>query len=83
SRRWRNSRHPVNILCIILCRSAVRRTPSRHREAPLTVDPEDVARLAVAASEKGTEIVWAPGEARFLMSALRHVPRPIFRKLPI
>ncbi|WKG09765.1 decaprenylphospho-beta-D-erythro-pentofuranosid-2-ulose 2-reductase [Nocardia sp. PE-7] len=53
------------------------------KEAPLTVDPEDVAKLAVAASEKGTEIVWAPGEARFLMSALRHVPRPIFRKLPI
>ncbi|MCA2209267.1 decaprenylphospho-beta-D-erythro-pentofuranosid-2-ulose 2-reductase [Nocardia rosealba] len=53
------------------------------KEAPLTVDPEDVARQAVAASEKGTEIVWTPNEARFVMSALRHVPRPIFRKLPI
>jgi decaprenylphospho-beta-D-erythro-pentofuranosid-2-ulose 2-reductase len=27
--------------------------------------------------------VWVPPALRFVMSALRHVPRPIFRKLPI
>ncbi|MFF0541593.1 decaprenylphospho-beta-D-erythro-pentofuranosid-2-ulose 2-reductase [Nocardia thailandica] len=53
------------------------------KEAPFTVNKEDVAQLAVAASEKGKELIWAPGEVRFLMSALRHVPRPIFRKLPL
>ncbi|MEE2058234.1 decaprenylphospho-beta-D-erythro-pentofuranosid-2-ulose 2-reductase [Rhodococcus artemisiae] len=52
-------------------------------EAPLTVNKEDVAALAVAASNKGKEIVWAPGPFRFVMIVLRHIPRAIFRKLPI
>lgn len=52
-------------------------------EAPLTVNKEDVARMAVAASAKGKEIVWAPGPFRFVMMVLRHVPRKIFRKLPV
>ncbi|WP_036497032.1 MULTISPECIES: decaprenylphospho-beta-D-erythro-pentofuranosid-2-ulose 2-reductase [Nocardia] len=52
-------------------------------EAPLTVNKEDVAALAVSASEKGKELVWAPGTFRWVMMILRHVPRPIFRKLPI
>ncbi|BDB58418.1 MULTISPECIES: decaprenylphospho-beta-D-erythro-pentofuranosid-2-ulose 2-reductase [Rhodococcus] len=52
-------------------------------EAPLTVNKEDVAKLAVAASDRGKEIVWAPGTFRFVMIVLRHLPRAIFRKLPI
>jgi decaprenylphospho-beta-D-erythro-pentofuranosid-2-ulose 2-reductase len=52
-------------------------------EAPLTVNKEDVAVLAVSASEKGKELVWAPGTFRWVMMILRHVPRPIFRRLPI
>ncbi|MGX7729021.1 decaprenylphospho-beta-D-erythro-pentofuranosid-2-ulose 2-reductase [Rhodococcus sp. 2H158] len=53
------------------------------KEAPLTVNKEDVAKLAVSASEKGKELVWAPGAFRYVMMVLRHVPRAIFRKLPI
>ncbi len=53
------------------------------KEAPFTVDKEDVAELAVTASAKGKELVWAPGTFRYVMMVLRHVPRPIFRKLPI
>lgn len=53
------------------------------KEAPFTVDKEDVAELAVASAAKGKELVWAPGQVRLLMSVLRHIPRPIFRKLPI
>ncbi|MFD6859409.1 decaprenylphospho-beta-D-erythro-pentofuranosid-2-ulose 2-reductase [Rhodococcus sp. NPDC060090] len=52
-------------------------------EAPLTVNKEDVAALAVSASDKGKEIVWAPGPFRFVMIVLRHIPRAVFRKLPI
>src|SRR5690625_1303973 len=52
-------------------------------EAPLTVDKEDVAELAVTAAGKGKEIVWAPGAFRYVMMVLRHVPRAIFRRLPI
>jgi decaprenylphospho-beta-D-erythro-pentofuranosid-2-ulose 2-reductase len=53
------------------------------KEAPLTVDKEDVAALAVSASQKGKELIWAPGAFRYVMMILRHIPRPIFRKLPI
>ncbi len=53
------------------------------KEAPFTVDKEYVAELAVTASAKGKDLVWAPGTFRYVMMVLRHVPRPIFRKLPI
>ena len=53
------------------------------KEAPFTVDKEYVAELAVTASAKGKDLVWAPGPFRYVMMVLRHVPRPIFRKLPI
>ena len=62
----------------------VRTRMSAHvKEAPLTVDKEYVANLAVTASAKGKELVWAPGAFRYVMMVLRHVPRSIFRKLPI
>lgn len=53
------------------------------KEAPFTVDKEDVAELAFTASLKGKDLVWAPGAFRYVMMVLRHIPRPIFRKLPI
>jgi decaprenylphospho-beta-D-erythro-pentofuranosid-2-ulose 2-reductase len=53
------------------------------KEAPFTVDKEDVAELAVTASNKGKDLIWAPGPFRYVMMVLRHIPRPIFRKLPI
>lgn len=51
--------------------------------APLAQTADQVAEVAVAAARKGKDLVWAPAQFRFVMSALRHVPRPIFRKLPI
>lgn len=53
------------------------------KEAPFTVNAEDVAELAVTSAAKGKTLVWAPGQVRVLMSVIRHIPRPIFRKLPI
>jgi decaprenylphospho-beta-D-erythro-pentofuranosid-2-ulose 2-reductase len=62
----------------------VRTRMSAHvKEAPLTVDKEYVANLAVTASAKGKELVWAPAAFKYVMMVLRHIPRPIFRKLPI
>ena len=29
------------------------------------------------------ELIWVPGTMRAVMSGLRHVPRPLFRKLPM
>jgi len=42
-----------------------------------------VAQAIVRGLERGSETVWVPSTLRYVMSALRHVPRPVFRKLPI
>ncbi|WP_433660943.1 decaprenylphospho-beta-D-erythro-pentofuranosid-2-ulose 2-reductase [Nocardia sp. CA-128927] len=70
---------------VLVIRPGMVRTKfSAHvKEAPLTVDKEDIAVLAVSAAQKGKELIWAPGTFRYVMMILRHIPRPIFRKLPI
>jgi decaprenylphospho-beta-D-erythro-pentofuranosid-2-ulose 2-reductase len=51
--------------------------------APLAVEPRDVAAAIVAGVADGSELVWVPGRMRAVMSVLRHVPRPVFRRLPL
>lgn len=51
--------------------------------APLSITTDQVADIIVDAVRKRRELVWAPAPLRLVMSALRHVPRPIFRRLPI
>jgi decaprenylphospho-beta-D-erythro-pentofuranosid-2-ulose 2-reductase len=52
-------------------------------KAPLEQTAEQVAAIAVDAARTGKDLVWAPAQFRLVMSVLRHVPRAIFRKLPI
>ena len=51
--------------------------------APLATDPEHVAEAILTGLGRGSEIVWAPGPLRYVMSVLRHVPRVVFRRLPL
>jgi decaprenylphospho-beta-D-erythro-pentofuranosid-2-ulose 2-reductase len=51
--------------------------------APLSTTPEAVAAAIVRGLARGTGTVWVPPALRYAMSALRHLPRPVFRKLPI
>ena len=51
-------------------------------EAPMTTDPDVVGKTIVQALRKGKHTVYAPGPLRFLMTAVKAVPRPVFRKLP-
>ena len=51
--------------------------------APLSTTPEKVAEIAVDAVTKGRELVWAPAPLRAVMSVLRHIPRPVFRRLGV
>ncbi len=53
------------------------------KPAPLSVGPGDVADVVVAAVAARKELVWAPAPLRVLMSVLRHIPRAIFRRLPV
>ncbi len=51
--------------------------------APLATDPDSVADAIVAGIGRGAETIWAPAPLRYVMSVLRHVPRPVFRRLPL
>jgi len=51
--------------------------------APLATTPDAVAAAIVRGLERGATTVWVPPAMRYVMSALRHLPRPIFRKLPL
>jgi decaprenylphospho-beta-D-erythro-pentofuranosid-2-ulose 2-reductase len=51
--------------------------------APLSVTAEQVAEVTAAAVRNRRPLVWAPAPLRAVMSALRHVPRPLFRRLPL
>jgi decaprenylphospho-beta-D-erythro-pentofuranosid-2-ulose 2-reductase len=50
---------------------------------PLAATPEEVAEATVDAVTAKRELIWVPTPMRFVMSGLRHVPRPLFRRLPI
>ena len=52
-------------------------------EVPLTVNPDQVAEAIVEGVSAKRELIWVPALWRVVMSGLRHVPRPLFRKLPI
>lgn len=51
--------------------------------APLATTPEAVAAAIVAGIARGSEVIWVPPALRAVMTVLRHVPRPVFRRLPI
>lgn len=49
--------------------------------APFATTPEAVAQAIVEGLRERPPTVWVPPVLRFVMSALRHLPRPIFRRL--
>jgi decaprenylphospho-beta-D-erythro-pentofuranosid-2-ulose 2-reductase len=53
------------------------------KAAPFATTPDKVADVTVRGLRRGSRTVWAPGILRFVFSALRHVPGPIWRKLPL
>jgi len=52
-------------------------------DAPLSTTPEAVADAVVAGLRGSATVVWVPAQLRLLMSVLRHLPRPLFRRLPV
>jgi decaprenylphospho-beta-D-erythro-pentofuranosid-2-ulose 2-reductase len=53
------------------------------KAAPLATTPDKVADAIVDGLRRGREIVWVPGALRWVMVALRHLPRAVFRRLPL
>ncbi|MFG2572760.1 decaprenylphospho-beta-D-erythro-pentofuranosid-2-ulose 2-reductase [Streptomyces sp. NPDC048481] len=52
-------------------------------QPPLATTPEAVATAVELGLRRRSETVWVPGLLRVAMSALRHTPRGLFRRLPI
>jgi decaprenylphospho-beta-D-erythro-pentofuranosid-2-ulose 2-reductase len=75
---------PYGVKVLVVRPGMVRTRMSAHlKEAPLTIDKEIVAQLVVKAAKAGREIVWAPPAFELVMLILRHIPRPIFKRLPL
>ncbi|AZM75966.1 decaprenylphospho-beta-D-erythro-pentofuranosid-2-ulose 2-reductase [Streptomyces sp. KPB2] len=52
-------------------------------QAPLATTPEAVATAIELGLRRRSETVWVPGALRMVMSAVRHLPRSVFRRLPV
>ncbi len=51
--------------------------------APLATTPDAVAAATVHALRRGRRTVWVPGTLRPLFATFRHLPGPIWRRLPL
>ncbi len=75
---------PSGVKVLVVRPGMVRTRMSSHlKEAPLTVDKQQVGELVVASAREGKTLIWAPPAFRYVMTILRHIPRPIFKRLPI
>lgn len=54
-----------------------------RRAAPFATTPRVVGELTAAGMRRGRHTVWAPGVLRYVFSGLRHLPRAVFRRLPL
>ena len=52
-----------------------------RQAAPLSTTPDAVADAVVRGLEKGAETIWAPPPLRFLFMGMRHLPRPLWRRI--
>ena len=49
--------------------------------APLSTDADAVARAIEDGLRRRAPVVWAPGALRWAFAVIRHLPRPLFRRL--
>ncbi len=52
-------------------------------QAPMATSPEAVADATVKALGSRAHTVWVPGRLRLVFAILRHLPRAVFRRLPL
>ncbi|WP_254811861.1 decaprenylphospho-beta-D-erythro-pentofuranosid-2-ulose 2-reductase [Streptomyces cavourensis] len=74
----------TGVQVLVVRPGAVRtRAGAGRPEQPFATTPEAVAGAIVTGLRRRSETVWVPGSLRVVMSALRHVPRSVFRRLPV
>jgi len=53
------------------------------KPAPFSTTPEAVADVILHGVRRGADTVWAPPLLRWVMAVVRHLPRPLFRRLDL
>jgi decaprenylphospho-beta-D-erythro-pentofuranosid-2-ulose 2-reductase len=51
--------------------------------APLAATPDEVATAIELGLRRRSGTIWVPGVLRVVMAGIRHLPRPLFRRLPV
>lgn len=51
------------------------------KPAPFSATPEKVADAVITGLQRGHQVIWAPPILRFVFTTLRHLPRPLWRRL--
>ncbi|HWM20866.1 MAG TPA: decaprenylphospho-beta-D-erythro-pentofuranosid-2-ulose 2-reductase [Ilumatobacteraceae bacterium] len=51
--------------------------------APMATTPEAVAAAVVKALRAGRRTIWVPGTLRLVFAVFRHLPGPVWRRMPI
>ena len=51
--------------------------------APFATTPHAVAQATVHALSGRAHTIWVPGRLRWVFAVLRHLPRPLYRRLPL
>ncbi|MFD5570239.1 decaprenylphospho-beta-D-erythro-pentofuranosid-2-ulose 2-reductase [Streptomyces cadmiisoli] len=59
------------------------RTAAGPARSPLSTTPEEVATAIELGLRRGSEAVWVPASLRPVTTVLRHLPRAVFRRLPL
>ncbi len=53
------------------------------KPTPFATTPEAIADATIAALRTRAHTIWVPRQLRFVFAVLRHLPRPIFKRLPL
>jgi len=53
------------------------------KPTPMSCTPEEVAGATVQALAGRAHTIWVPGRLRYVFAVLRHLPRSVFRRLPL
>ena len=80
----REALRPAGISVLVVRPGFVRtRMTEGLSDAPLAVDPTAVARATAEGWRAGREVVYVPAPLRLVMTVLRVLPSPLFRRLPV
>lgn len=52
------------------------------KPAPFATTPDVIAGTVIDGLQRGHDVIWAPPILRYVFGLLRHLPRPLWRRLP-